>query len=66
MEPVRDSKAPSWLFGHRTDVQTAPACIGPLSNTGNLFCFDSNVSTLYNNSAVEKNQLVWYLIQMQL
>jgi len=23
-------------------------------NTGNLFCFNNNVSNLYNNSAVEK------------
>ena len=66
MEPVRDSHAPSWLFGPRTDVQAAPALIGPLSNTGNFFCFNCNVSNLYNNSVVEKKQLVWYLIQIQL
>ena len=25
-----------------------------ISNTGNLFCFNNNVSNLYNNSAIEK------------
>jgi hypothetical protein len=33
-----------------------------ISNTGNLFCFNNNVSYLYNNSVVEKNQMVWHLI----
>ena len=54
MEPVRDSQVPSWLFGPRTDVLAAPAPIGPLSNTGNVLCFNRNVSKLYNNSVVEK------------
>jgi hypothetical protein len=52
MEPVRDSQVPSWLFGPRTDVLAAPTPIGPLSNTGNVLCFNRNVSKLYNNSVV--------------
>ena len=29
-----------------------------ISNTGNFFCFNTNVSYLYNNSVVEKKQMV--------
>ena len=29
-----------------------------ISNTGKFFCFNNNVSNLYNNSVVEKN--IWY------
>ena len=29
-----------------------------ISNTGNFFCFNNKVSYLYNNSVVEKNQMV--------
>ena len=55
MEPVRDSHAPYWLFGAQTDGQAAAALTCPSSNTGSSFYFNSNVSNLYNNSVVEKN-----------